>query len=740
MPSKLTADEVRRVCDPESLGFESTEGLKAAEIIIGQRRALQALQFGLEIDNSGFNIYAAGLPGTGKMTAITAFLEREAKDKKTPSDWCYVHNFQDPYRPRALELDAGMGVQLQKDMRKLAEAARAEIRKVFESDEYAAKRDEVSNAFNDRREKLFSELNQLAYNNDFALQMSSMGIALVPLKDGKLLAEEEMLALSPEEKEKMAKRREEIQDELKGALSQMKGWDKEARERIEEMDKEVAGFAVEAGFEELTCKYGGNAGVVEYLKAVQEDIVENKDMFRSSPDAQAANPFAILALTQSLRKYEVNVLVDNSQLKGAPVIIETNPTFNNLMGRLEKEAQFGALASDFTMIRPGSIHKANGGYLVIRTEDILRDPMSWDGLKRSLRERKIIIEELAERFGLMSIKSIQPEPVPLDIKVIIIGQNMYYYMFYNLDHEFPELFKVKADFDSHMDLNEENLSQYSATLCAVCHKEGLYHLDKGAVAKVIEHSSRLAEDQHKLSTRFSEIADIIREANYWARIDGKKLLGGDHITRAIEQKVYRSNLIQERIGEMISRDILKIDTEGEVVGQVNGLSVIGLGDLSFGRPSRITVSVAAGRGGLIDIEREAKLGRRLHTKGVMILSGFMAERYSGSLPLSLTARLVFEQSYEEIEGDSASSTELYALLSGLAGVPIRQGLAVTGSVNQKGEVQAIGGVSHKIEGYYEVCKSKGFSPGQGVIIPRSNCQNLMLKEEVVEAIREGRFA
>ncbi len=427
-------------------------------------------------------------------------------------------------------------------------------------------------------------------------------------------------------------------------------------------------------------------------------------------------------------------------MTGAPVVIEMNPTFNNLMGRLEKEAHFGALTSDFTMIRPGSIHKANGGYLVIRIEDILRNLMSWEGLKRCLREQKIIIEELAERFGFVTVKSILPEPIPLNIKVILIGENLYYHLLYKFDPEFPELFKVKADFDSRMDLNAENLRQYSATLCAVCGKENLRHLDRMAVAKIVEHSCRLAEDQQKLSTRFAEIADIIREANYWAGMDGKGLITGEHISKAIEQKVYRSNLIQERLREMIERGTLKIDTEGEVVGQVNGLSVVDLGDLSFGRPSRITASIAAGREGLIDIEREAKLGGRIHTKGVLILSGLMAERYASNMPLSLSARLVFEQSYEEVEGDSASSAELYALLSSLAGVPIKQNIAVTGSINQKGEMQAIGGVNQKVKGFYEVCKAKGLNGQQGVMIPESNVQNLMLKEEVVEAVREGKFS
>jgi len=739
---KLTAEEVRRVCIPDSLGFESTESLAPVQTIIGQSRALQALQFGLGMKNSGFNIYAAGLPGTGKMTAIVAFLERVAQEKDVPPDWCYVHNFQDPYSPKALRLKAGLGAQLQKDMKRLIETAKVDIRKAFESEDYLKRRDAAARIFNEKREKVFNELNQVAHDKGFAIQMSPMGILLIPIVKGEPLTDQEMLRLSPEQKEEIAKRREDTQVQLNEAMVQMRNWEREAGEEIEKTDEEVVRFVLGVPTRELTDKYSDNPDVIEYLKAVQADIIENRNLLRSPQGAEEGSSSAQLAAAKAFRKYEVNVLVDNSHLTGAPVVIETNPTFNNLTGRLEKETHFGAITSDFTMIRAGSMHRANGGYLVIRTQDILRNLMSWESLKRTLGEQKIIIEELAERFGFVTIKHIQPEPIPVNIKVVLIGENLYYYLLYNLDREFPELFKVKADFDSRMDLNAENLKLYNSTLCAVCGKENLRHLDKMAVAKIIEHSSRLAEDQQKLSTRFAEIADVIREANYWAgmdRKDRKDLISGDDISKAIEQKVYRSNLIQERVGEMIQRGILKVGTEEEVAGQVNSLSVIDLGDLSFARPSRITASVAAGREGLIDIEREAKLGGPIHTKGVLILSGLMAERYATNSPLSLAARLVFEQSYAEVEGDSASSAELYALLSALAGVPIKQGIAVTGSINQKGEVQAIGGVNQKIEGFFDVCKAKGLTGGQGVMIPQSNVHNLMLREDVVEAIGRGEF-
>jgi len=740
MIRKLNPGDVRMTCDPASLGFESTETLEAPLAIIGQSRALKALQFGLQIQNSGFNIYAAGLPGTGKMTAITAFLERVAKDKETPADWCYVHNFDDPYRPRALKLNAGQAVQFQRDMRRLIDTAQTDIRKAFDSEDYSKRREAMARAFNENRERLFSQLNQLAHDNGFAIQMSSMGILLVPLVNGKPLSEQEVLALSPQEKEGLSKRQENIQGHVKEAVTQLRGWDREIKEQIEKIDREVVQFILQTFVEDLERKYSDASGVSEYLEAVGNDIIENRDLFRGPPEAADGNPFAVRAVAEAFKKYQVNVLVDNTNVKGAPVVIEMTPTFNNLVGRMEKEAQFGALTSDFTMIRPGSIHRANGGYLVIRMEDIAQELMSWDGLKRCLRERKIIVEEMAERLGFLTVKTILPEPIPLKIKVILIGENFYYHMLYRYDREFPELFKVKADFDSWMDRDDETIRLYAATLCSVCAKDNLRHLDSSAVAKIVEHSSRLAEDQRKLSTRFAEIADIIREANYWAGVRDKPLIGGEHVSRAIEQKVYRSNLIQERIREVIERGVLKIDTEGEMVGQVNGLSVMDLGDMSFGRPTRITASTAVGPEGVVDIDREAKLGGPIHTKGVLILGGILAERFAGNMPLSLSARLVFEQSYSEVDGDSASSAELYALLSSLANAPVKQNIAVTGSVNQKGEVQAIGGVNQKIEGFFDICRAKGLTGQQGVLIPSSNVQNLMLREDVVEAIRDGKFS
>jgi len=558
---------------------------------------------------------------------------------------------------------------------------------------------------------------------------------------GKPMSEEEYEKLSAKARGELRNKQEELTKELKEQVVQLKVEEDDVQKQLEETDKEVASYSFQHTFEELKAKYAKLSPVIDYLNEVAADLRDNFEQFKGEPKAADTDPAIImqgLSRKQALRKYEANVLVDNSRLTGAPVILELNPTFNNLFGRIEKEAQFGALYTDFTMIKSGSLHRANGGYLVVRVEDLLTNFQSWEGLKRTLRDGKLAIEELGERLGFVATKSLRPEPVPLDIKVVIIGEPLFYYLMFQGDLEFKELFKVKADFDTRMD-RENNIDDYVAVICRMCHEENLKHLTSGALAKIVEHSSRLAGDQGKLSLLFADIADIVREASFWAEEAGSSLVEANHLEQALEQKVYRSNLIQQRLNEMVEKGIIIIDTAGDKVGQVNGLEVIGLGDFTFGRPARITASVGVGREGLVDIEREAKLGGRLHTKGVMILTGYLTEKYARDIPLSLSARLVFEQSYEEVEGDSASSTELYSLLSSLSELPIKQGIAVTGSVNQRGQVQAIGGINEKIEGFFEVCKSRGLNGEQGVVIPGANVRNLMLKDKVVDAITADKF-
>jgi lon-related putative ATP-dependent protease len=740
MPNQVPLEKLRKVCDPVTLGCETSREISILEKIIGQERASKSLKFGLGIKNVGFNIYVAGSPGTGRTTAVKRFLEEIAKGETAPDDWCYTYNFRNPYHPNAIRLPHGQAKVLQQEMQHLIEGAQRDIRDAFESDEYLAKKEEITKGFSQNRDEIIQRTNKLAEAEGFMLQASPIGLLTIPLRAGKPLREEEFAALSAEEKSEIDKKREALQAEIEVAIRHAKRIERGADEALATLDQDVAIFTISHPVSDLQEKYHDLPEVVEYLQAVREDILQNLTHFREKGEERPA-PALRGAPVQArpLRRYEVNVLVDNSELEGAPVITESNPTYNNLFGRIEQEAQFGALVTDFTLVRGGTLHQANGGYLVLSAEELLRNALTWESLKRALANEEITIEDVTSRYGLITTKSLRPEPIPLDVKVMLIGNSEVYHLLRAYDEDFSELFKVKADFSTQMDRSEENIHDYTAFVCRICEEEQLHHLDSTALAKIIEHGSRLAEDQEKLSTRFRDLADIIREASYYADQSETALVNAGHIKKAIAERHYRSNLLQERITEMIVRETIMIDIEGERVGQVNGLSVLDLGDIAFGRPSRITASIGLGRGGLIDIERESKLGGPIHTKGVMIISGYLTQQYAHDKPLSLSARLVFEQSYSGVEGDSASSAELHALLSSLSGLPIQQGIAVTGSVNQNGGIQAIGGVNEKIEGFFEVCKCKGLTGRQGVIVPSSNTKNLLLKEDVVQAIADGLF-
>jgi len=736
---ELPVEKLRMELDPKLLRCETTEEMAPLEVIVGQERAVRALQFGLDIKQRGFNIYVAGLPGSGRTTAVRDFLEEVAKGKPVPPDWCYVNNFSDPFVPKAIRLPPGRGKEFQKDVKNLVDEVRRVLPKAFESEDYVKKKEAAIRAIEEERNDLLARLNEEAQKEGFVLRSTPIGLLIVPVVKGQPLSDEAFMSLPHQTRDEIEKKRERLSGELRSALRQLRGLERKANEQMKNIDREVAIYAIGHLVDGLIEKYEDFPGVKAFLEEVRNDILESLTQFIREPEAPPVPFLGPWAKELPFRKYEVNVIVDNSGLQGAPVVTELNPTHHHLFGRIEKEAQFGVLTTDFTMIRGGSLHKANGGYLVLPAEEVLRNLFSYDSLKRALMNERIIIEEAGERLGFITTKGLRPEPIPLDVKVVLIGNPLLYYQLYLLDMEFKELFKVKADFDTTMDRTDESMRKYAAFICTICRKEKLKHLHSSGVAKIIEYGSRLAEDQQKLSTRFGEIADIIREANFYASQETSEYVTADHVKKAIEEKVYRSNLIQEKIQEMIERNILFIDTDGKAVGQVNGLSVMSLGDFAFGNPSRVTASIGVGREGLVDIEREAKLGGRIHTKGVMILSGYLTEKYARDKPLTLSARLVFEQSYEMVEGDSASSTELYALLSALSGLPIKQNIAVTGSVNQKGDVQPIGGVNEKIEGFFEICKAKGLTGEQGVLIPESNVQNLMLKEEVLEAVRKGKF-
>lgn len=741
MSFKVPVEKLRYNCDSGVFGCKDSRSAKPLHTIIGQKRALKALDFGLRIRNKGFNIYVSGLAGSGRKTALRRYLKELAKDQPTPPDWCYVNNFKDPYRPCAISMPAGMAREFSHDVDIFVKAARKSIMKAFESEEYANRRNNTAKKFQEQREELFSRISEEARKNDLLIQATPMGLLAIPIIENRPMNEDEFRALDKKTQMAFSRKQSKLQEKIKKAGRQLTVLEKKTNEMISKLDQDVASYTLDNLLDDLIEKYGSQPEIISHLKAMQDDMVTNLAIFRSDEQKKEGPPEASFVVDGELRyrQYRVNIIVDNSELKGAPIIMEMNPTYNTLFGRIEKEAQFGTLITDFTMIRAGSLHHANGGYLILPVEDVLLNMFSWESLKRAIRNRDIRIEEAYERLGFVVTRSIMPEPIPWDIKVILIGTPYLYYRLYELDDDFHDLFKVKADFDTVMDLNDTNIKSYASFLCNLCEVENLLHFERKAIAKVVEHSCRLASDQEKLSTRFGEIANVIREASFYAFQDGATLVKDSHVNQAIEEHYLRSNLLMEKTKEMIGQGVIRIDVDSEKVGQINGLSVVDLGDIMFGRPCKITASIEPGHDGLIDIEREAKLGGPIHTKGVMILSGYIAQTYARDKPISLSARLVFEQSYSGVEGDSASSTELYALLSALSGKPIRQGIAVTGSVNQKGEVQAIGGVNEKIEGFFEVCRLSGLTGKQGVIIPRSNVRNLMLKEDILEAVRTGRF-
>ena len=736
---ELTSEQVRKVCSPALIRCSTTDELSPTDEIIGQERALRALRFGLEIDEPGFNIYAAGTPGTGKTTTVKAFLEELAAQKPAPSDWCYVYDFGSPSEPKALELPRGMAKEFRKDMASLIDTAKKVIPEVFDSDDYTQRRQKITNDADRKRGQIFSDLNKIAQKKGFALQSSASGLLAVPLVGGQPMGDKEISQLSPEAIEKVRLAKESLDTDLRNAMRELHKLEGETNAELEKLNREAAMYAIGHIVHDLKEKYASLPNTLTHVDEVMEEVLSNLAAFAQQQDQSAGSPEAQLAIEEFYGRFKVNVVVDNSELKGAPVIVEDNPTYQNLFGRIEKEARFGILMTDFTMIQAGSIHRANGGYLVIQADQLVMSPMSLDSLKRAIKNRKIMIEELPPAMAPLAAKGLKPEPIGLNLKVILIGNPEIYEILNENDPEFRELFKVKAHFDTSMPRNEDNVLRYTRTLGSVCKREGLKALDVKAAAKIIEYSSRLAEDKERLSTRFADISDVVREAAFYSAKEGSSVVEERHIRKAIEEKTYRSNLVQERLEDMIRRGQILVDTGGDKVGQVNGLVVMTLGDFSFGSPSRVTATVGVGRHGIIDIERESQMGGPTHTKGVMIISGYLSRLFARDKPLSLSARLVFEQSYSGVEGDSASSTELYAILSALSGLPITQRYAVTGSVNQLGEVQAIGGVNEKIEGFFEVCKMRGLDGTQGVLIPASNVQNLMLKEEVVEAIEKGLF-
>ncbi len=739
MIQELSYKDARNFCPEIAFECSSSAELAPLKEIIGQGRAVKALNFGLRIKSKGFNIYTSGMPGTGRKTTVEGFINELAKEMPVPDDWVYVNNFKDPTEPNALRLPAGKGVELEKQMEKFVQGIASALREAFESNEYAQRRTATLKSIDTERKEYIDGLNNLTADAGFQILQSPIGLILVPVVNGKPLSEEEVAALPASSRKEIEKRREALQGNVQEALIKLRSLDKEVEEKLIKLNREVATYIMSPGLSAIRQSFGAFPDVLEFIKEVENDILGNiPEIVQGEQPQQGPMGFTIPS-DGPKHNYVVNVVVDNSKLKGAPVAIEMNPSYTRLFGATEKEARFGALFTDYTMIRGGAMHKANGGFLVMPVEQLFQDPLVWPSLKQTLSNEKLEIEEPAARFGYMVTKSIRPKPIPFDSKVVLVGDPEAYEILYTMDKDFRELFKVKADFDVTMERNDENIQLYGNFVCALCNKEKLLHVDPSGIAAIIEYSSRMVEDKNKVATLFAEVANVIREANFYAVESKAKVITRKHVNRALEEKIYRSNLIQTKLQEMVKKGVLLIETDGAKVGQVNGLSVLSMGDYAFGMPSKITASVGVGREGLINVEREAQMSGPTHTKGVMIIGGYLNDNYAKEKPLSLTAKLTFEQSYSGVDGDSASSTELYAILSALSGKPITQSVAVTGSVNQKGEVQAIGGVNEKIEGYFEVCKLKGLNGKQGVMIPQSNVQNLMLKEEVLDAMKAKKF-
>lgn len=737
---RLQPQELYTVTKPAGIKYDSSAEIDTSKYgAIGQSRALEAIEFGVGMRRDNYNLYLAGSKGLGKHAVMQKILEQTAKDESPPSDWCYVDNYEEFYKPIALQLPAGMGLKLRTDMAQLVNDLILAVPSAYESDEYRTRVQEIESILEERREKAFADLSEEADAEGITMINTPTGYTIVPISDGKPMSQEDFKKLDEIEQNSKQKKIDELKEKLKDLIMEIPLWEKETREQFKELNTGFAKSSVKPFLKALMDKYSDTPEVKKYLDIVSKDIVENMQFFLPLNTNPSLLEGQSLPPSAELRRYEINVLVNNSGLEGTPIVYENNPTYNNLVGRIEHIAQDGALITDFTLIKPGTLHQANGGYLILDVQNLLMNPFAWEGLKRTLYAKEIRMQSLERMLSTVSTVTLEPEAIPLDIKVVLVGDHNLYYLLKTYDPEFNELFKATADFSESFDRDEDSENQLAQVISIVANLEKIRPIKREGIARIIEHCSRETGDAEKLSLHRGQLKDLIVESDYWAGKSGKKEVEVEHVQSAIDSRIRRADQIQEQVREQILRDIILIDTEGECVGQVNGLSVYQLGDYSFGQPSRITATARLGHGNVLDIEREIKLGGPIHSKGVMILSSCLANRYAQNRPLSLSATLVFEQNYGGVDGDSASIAEFCALISALANIPINQSFAVTGSINQHGESQAIGGVNHKIEGFFDICNARGLSGKQGVIIPRANLKHLMLRHDVVEAVKKKQF-
>ena len=741
----VPVEKLRWTCPPEIFKFECTTDIEPLKEFIGQERALNSINFGLAVERPGYNLFLTGLTGTGKAATIKARIERFIAEKKAKGivyqlyDWCYVYNFSDPDRPGILKLSRGLGKSFRDHMEGLLKNLKEEIPKAFRSKEYSKQKQDVMEEHQRKYQEALNALDYEAKGKNLIIELSPTGAAVVPLVEGKPMSREEFLSLSEKEREKIEAKRLEMMRRVEETYTRLREMEKEVAEKMKDIDLKAGEFAISRLFEELLKAYKEYPEVVNFLKEVREYTLSKLDLFTQPPMPPQVPGFPPVSSLDPFIAYKVNVFVDNSSLASSPIIIEPNPNWFNIFGKVERRALMGTYMSDHTMIKPGAVQLANGGYLILNIRDVVLNPGVWEGLKRVIRTKEVRVEDPWEQFSFFTPQGMRPQPMPVQLKIVVMGDDQLYQQLSLYDEDFWEMFKVKADFDYQIERTEENIEAYACFIRTCCDDERLLPFDRSGVAKIIEHAARAAADQEKLSTRFGQLKDLLIESDYWARESQSQVIKGEYVEKAVREKIHRLDLVAERIRRLIAEGTLMVDVEGTVVGQVNGLSVYDLGIFSFGRPSRITAKTFLGRRGVINIERESQLSGRIHDKGILILSGYLGWKYAQDKPLSLSASLCFEQSYTGIEGDSASSTELYAVLSSLSDLPIRQDVAVTGSVNQKGEIQPIGGVNQKIEGFFDVCKTKGLTGTQGVMIPYQNTRNLMLREDIVKAVHDGQF-
>ena len=738
---RVPVERLTRLCDPASLGFETTSEVEPLAGTIAQDRAISALELGLGIDSEGFNIFVSGAPGTGRNTALREYLGRVAGDKPNPPDWGYLHNFQDPTQPIPVELPCGEMRDFARDIEDLIATCRAEIPSAFESDDYAQRVQQVMDDIQGERQAVTQQIELEARTRGFTLSFTQVGITPVPLHHtGRALTPEEYGQLRPEAQNELRVKSDDLQRLITRAMSEFRRLNKETTARSRKLDVELVRFTLRPIIDELQGKYAERRELEEYLDRAEADMVSNTQAFKPTGEGDSAQLQPVEDSGDDFfTRYRVNDIVDNALCEGAPIVFENNPTYYNLFGRIDYRARMGMMATDHMMIKCGAMHRANGGYLVLQANDLLANPLSWDALKRTLRSGEIRVENIGEQNSAFPTSSMRPQPIPMNAKIILVGSPPVLRTLRSADPDFRRYFKVTAEFDTVMERTPENVEKYAAFISGQVSEKGLRSFDKTAVAAIVDYSSRLTQDQDKLTTRFVSVSDIMSEADYWADKSNSEAVESAHVAKAVDERRYRASAVEDRILESIENDSVHISTEGRVAGQVNGLAVYSRGDHIFGRPSRITARVSVGRGQVVNVERDARMSGRIHNKGFMILRGYLNGKYGGRRPLSMSASVTFEQTYGNVDGDSASSTELYALLSALSEVPIRQGIAVTGSVNQTGEVQSIGGATHKIEGFFDVCRAKGLTGGQGVIVPKDNVRNLMLRPDVVEAARDGAF-